>query len=779
MKKIAVILLLGMIFFSNASYSQEYDPISNDDNFYDFVEYWFDSLNYNFSDTSEGGSNSNAERLKDVWVPRLSPSGDASLAAEVFMNYCSNFQPSGSNYSPNWICLRPTGLPENGNGIGRMHRIEFDPFYNGNTNQTIYASSGFGGLWRSLNDGDFWENVNTDLLLPTTSVGDIAIDPNSSDTIFVTTGLCDEGIIIYEVNTAKINPIFTSGVYRSDDFGTTWNNITQNINEDFEIGVALRRIIINPSNSSQAFICGSNGIYRTNDALNPQPEWNHVLNNLDINDNELYGLEFRPLYPYGNIIASGRDIYLSDDQGDTWHSITGPGTGLDLNDLGNNFIVRRINIAVTVANPNKLLAYIVGKETGGTSLYIWEYNFATQLWNEVEIYHYIAPGVSRVVAWDRMAFEISPVDEYEFCYGTTILYGTRDYRIHDPVEWSVYLGNGFHADVHGLEYNPINTNKILCAHDGGISEKVLSITPGTDGWSYKYDGLQVSTMFVHDFSNYNEKWIGTGHQDNGYMFLYNNNGTDKWFYKNWDGDGYGIQNSIIYPEQFFLFKQNTFNSENIKHQVYRYDYLTQISATEQVNSVPYDGKRPSERAEFVKSFQLRQHPQKDSIYMGLTEVYKRKSKLPPALPEVAWENRSDIAKNDNVSCLDGDGQWRRQIIDFEISAADTNYVYIVTLGIYNGEAEIWDLESHLFYSNTGMNFGDYEDESHFTCLDFPGNGTDPFPVITSIVIHPTNPEKIWITFSGFIDEYKVWSFDGTSWTNEDPNNSLNNLRSMI
>ena len=37
MKKIAVILLSGMICFVNASYSQEYAPSTNDDNFYNFI----------------------------------------------------------------------------------------------------------------------------------------------------------------------------------------------------------------------------------------------------------------------------------------------------------------------------------------------------------------------------------------------------------------------------------------------------------------------------------------------------------------------------------------------------------------------------------------------------------------------------------------------------------------------------------------------------------------------------------------------------------------------
>ena len=130
--------------------------VQQDDTFYDFLKTWYDSTKYNVNDTGEGGKNCSVERLEKLWLPRLSPTGDASVAAESFINYSLEFQPMTSTYSPNWHCLGPTSLPVNGQGIGRMHRIEFDPFYNDSTNQVIYASSGFGGLWRTLNNGASW-----------------------------------------------------------------------------------------------------------------------------------------------------------------------------------------------------------------------------------------------------------------------------------------------------------------------------------------------------------------------------------------------------------------------------------------------------------------------------------------------------------------------------------------------------------------------------------------------------------------------------------------------
>ncbi len=55
--------------------------------------------------------------------------------------------------------------------------------------RTIFAMSGFGGIWKSLdNDGESWNRLNTDPYIPFSSVGELVIDPINPQRMYVTTG---------------------------------------------------------------------------------------------------------------------------------------------------------------------------------------------------------------------------------------------------------------------------------------------------------------------------------------------------------------------------------------------------------------------------------------------------------------------------------------------------------------------------------------------------------------------------------------------------------------
>jgi len=268
-----------------------------------------------------------------------------------------------------------------------MHRITFAANYDAINCQTIYACSSFGGLWRSIDNGEHWSNVNTDLL-PFTGVADVCVNPDDTLQIFICTGYADGGTSLkYCPNWGSINPLFTQGIYRSSDYGESWDPINDVFLEDFEDGGTCRRIIINPTNPDQIFVATTLGIYRTNNATEADPNdvtWENVLSGVNGNvDLEFRGLAFHPIN-HDTIYASGQDIYRSINGGDSWVSLTGPTTGLDLDNLPNSFSVSRINIAVTPAQGamDTLFAYIQGseivtinnKETLRTCLYIYLYD---------------------------------------------------------------------------------------------------------------------------------------------------------------------------------------------------------------------------------------------------------------------------------------------------------------------------------------------------------------------------------------------------------------------
>lgn len=184
-------------------------------NFYAVLDTFFAQTPY---DSSEGGIYHQMERLERRWGERLAPHGDFSFAANALTTYSDAFAngvactQNGGNYNPNWSELGPFDTPSGGSGrgMGRIHRLAFNPFYN-NGSQTVFAGTAFGGLFRSYDSGDHWHNVNTDIQLPIASVSGIAVVPSDTNTIIISTGDADQEHIllhlllsIQEVNTLQI-----------------------------------------------------------------------------------------------------------------------------------------------------------------------------------------------------------------------------------------------------------------------------------------------------------------------------------------------------------------------------------------------------------------------------------------------------------------------------------------------------------------------------------------------------------------------------------------------
>lgn len=286
--------------------------------------------------------------------------------ANAITDYVKDFNQNGSSgcVTGSWQSLGPHNKPsgtDGGRGMGQIHALKFSPDYA--TDSIVYAGSNWGGLWRRIGNGN-WEVLGTDTQLAFTSVTDIVIDPNNLNTIYITTGEADRTMGHYAQNPngtpSQFTPLFTAGVYRTTDGGNTWESINgtnETLLDFFSDGGTIRRILMHPDSSQILYIASSLGIFKTNDATIVNPVWSQLSN--APNDFEYKGFEFKPGNPQ-TLYASGKDIYRSTNGGNTWNSITGAGTGLDLNNLPDTFRVQRINIAVTPADTNLIYAYIVG-----------------------------------------------------------------------------------------------------------------------------------------------------------------------------------------------------------------------------------------------------------------------------------------------------------------------------------------------------------------------------------------------------------------------------------
>ena len=216
---------------------------------------------------------------------------------------------------------------------------------------TFYAAYASGGLWKTINNGHTFEPLFDDQ--STIIMGDIAVDPNNPETVWVGTG----------ENNSSRSSYGGMGVYRSDDGGQSWRYM--GLGDTDRIG----RILIDPNDSNTIYVAalgklytpgGQRGIFRSKDG---GKTWQQVLRGGDWTG--VIDLVFKPddsktLYaaswdrkrrPWDFTEGgSGSAIYKSVDGGDSWSHMEG---GLPRGEF-----VGRIGLAVSAASPDTLYASI-------------------------------------------------------------------------------------------------------------------------------------------------------------------------------------------------------------------------------------------------------------------------------------------------------------------------------------------------------------------------------------------------------------------------------------
>jgi hypothetical protein len=723
----------------------------------------------------EGSYFAKTERMMLIWGPRLYPDGDCKRAAGAINSYAGSYTNRSitkgfmTGFTPVWQCLGPNGVPTatcgNQNGVGQMHRLTFDPRYNGTTNKTIYASSSYGGLWRSNNDGLNWVNVNTDLL-PFCSVADVCINPKNPNQIFIATGYADDGFAEkYDANWYHANPIFTIGIYRTSDGGINWKAINSGFLPAFAEGGTCRRIIINPVNPDFVIVATTRGLYLSKNATLANPTWELVLTGLSSPDIEFRGLEFKPNNP-GVVYASGTDIYKSVDGGISWNSMTGMERGIDLrNDP--NFTVKRINIAVTPAAAEKLFAYVEGFDEvlGVEGCKILMFNN-----NQWQIIHSqsTSGGGTNLFTSGYLGITVSPINANKIYYGNSIVWGSDNYPTLPFEKKADYFNStGFHADVHDLKFQPLPVRDpaIFCAHDGGISVKTFPCSPAVQGWSYRSEGLSVATMWAFDDGDALSYFAMSGHQDCGTNIYLGNSTTNKWTQIK-GGDGYSARINDADPTLAFHSGGN--------NSFYRFKLTgTTYTTNTEINKLPPDPTNTG--GTFVrvpKTFPMVNHPISKKMVFGFTEVFDRLLDIPETLTPVeqVWKINSNVFQTIFED-------WRRQITEMEIAPSNPDIIYVVTGGQQNEATSSWQLESTLLRGTT--NPSNPTGPLAYTEKVHPGKNINPtkLAIVTAIAVDPVNANRIWITYTGYWDQFKVWfSGDGgTTWTNADPNGTLFNI----
>lgn len=212
-----------------------------------------------------------------------------------------------------------------GNVGGRTRSIIVDP--EDVTHNTWYAGSASGGIWKTTDGGQSWQDLSPDF--PNLATNALAMAASDFNIIYAGTG---EGYGGYGM-------VAGNGIFKSTNRGNTWTQLESTAqNKDF---MYVNSLIVDTENEN-IIIAGTNtGIFKSFDGGD---SWDRVYaKTYAVQDIVADPRDFNTLYA----AANGFGILKSENAGNSWYnSSKGIGDG------------RRYNLAVSPVNPNKIFTSV-------------------------------------------------------------------------------------------------------------------------------------------------------------------------------------------------------------------------------------------------------------------------------------------------------------------------------------------------------------------------------------------------------------------------------------
>jgi photosystem II stability/assembly factor-like uncharacterized protein len=355
---------------------------------------------------------------------------------------------------------------------------------------TYYFGTTGGGLWKTADAGQHWENISGDFFT-TSSVGAVAVAESNPNIVYVGMG---------EHAPRGVMTTYGDGVYKSTDAGKTWKKL------GLEKTQHISRIQIHPTNPDLLYVAAQGalnapnedrGIYKSSDG---GLTWEKVLfvDNLtgavelsmDMNFPEiLYAAMWEhQRFPWQvKSGGPGSGLYKSTDAGKTWKKIH---NGLP-EEKG------KMAISVSRANSNKVYALIESnteKDLGG--LFVSE--DAGESWSLINKSNRLTQR-----AWYYIEVFADPVNEHKvYVQSAPFLVSIDGGKTFEDID-------GPHGDYHDLWINPKNPNNLMLADDGGGS---ISFNGGKT-WSTQ-SNMPTAQMYRINVDNQFPYRIYGGQQDN-------------------------------------------------------------------------------------------------------------------------------------------------------------------------------------------------------------------------------------------------------------------------
>lgn len=426
-------------------------------------------------EVTRGSGFKSFKRWEYMMQQRVAPDGTRPAAdrdLKAYREYISTH--STRERAGNWVPLGPFTVPSGYNGyrgLGRVNAIAFHP----TDPNTVYIGAPSGGFWITRNNGATWES-HTDIL-PTLGVSAIAVDYTNPDVIYMGTGDRD----------ASDAPGL--GVWKSLDGGITWNASNNGMGN-----VTVGKLLMHPDNNNILLAATGSGFYRSVDG---GASWTRSANG------NFKDAAFKPGNPDIVYTAVGGIFYRSTDNGQSFSAIN---NGLPGGSRG--------VIGVSAADPEIVYFLLTNSDSfkgiyrstdSGLSFTVRSTTPNIMSWD--------CNGGSGGQAWYDLAISVDPTNPDIIHAGGVNIFKSTD----GGASWFItahwYGGcnvQSVHADLHVLEYSPIN-NRLYAGNDGGV----YWTGNGGSSWTEISNGLVISQAYKIGQSATNKDFVINGYQDNG------------------------------------------------------------------------------------------------------------------------------------------------------------------------------------------------------------------------------------------------------------------------
>ena len=337
---------------------------------------------------------------------------------------------------------------------GRVSSLACSP-----TDENLYYVAGAdGGVWRTTDGGSTWTPLTDDL--PTTAIGALALDPTNESIIYAGSG---------ESNYAN-HSRYGLGLYKSTDGGDTWEVLAADVFagrcfakirvdplNPLRLYAAITRAGGFPELAAAKGHPGSTGplgVFRSDDGGVTWVQLTNGLPNLSATDLALDPNNPDVLFAgIGRIFGAAENgVYRTTDGGDSWTRLSG---GLPTAGIG------RVSVEVAPSSSNRVYALLTNpsNESGGGASMLGAYRSddGGDTWTSMPA---LAPDIQATYGWYLSIIGVDPTDpDVVFMGGVTF-----HRSINAGAGWNNVTPP--HVDMHAIGWDA--TGRLVVGDDGGV-----------------------------------------------------------------------------------------------------------------------------------------------------------------------------------------------------------------------------------------------------------------------------------------------------------------------